>query len=182
MDDTPALNPDLDVVALAAAYAQHQRLHIPHLLTEASAQRLYRCLEREIAYTLAIMTAQGAQYAKPEALTRPEVMARVQAGAYGRAQDGLFAFLYDWHNLTQTGDPYPDSGHYLRQVTDFLGGAAFLSFCRQVTGLETIAFADAQATRYRPGHFLTLHDDMVPAQKRLAAYVLNLTPQWRAED
>ena len=181
MDDAPTLNPDLDVAALAAAYAGEQRLHIPGLLTEASARRLHRCLEREISYTLAIMTAQGAQYAKPEALARPELMRQVQAGAYARAQDGLFSFLYDWHNLTQTGDPYPQAGHYLRQMTDFLEGEAFLDFCRKVTGLAAIAFADAQATRYLPGHFLRRHDARGPEHKRLAAYVINLTPGWRAE-
>ena len=40
---------------------------------------------------------------------------------------------------------------------------------------------DAQATRYRPGHFLTQHDDHAEGKDRLFAYVLNLTPQWIAD-
>jgi len=40
---------------------------------------------------------------------------------------------------------------------------------------------DAQATLYRPGDFLTVHDDSIGGHKRLAAYVLNLTPIWRAD-
>ena len=181
MDEAPTLNPNLDVAGLAAGYVAQQRIHIANLLTPSSATRLHRCLEQEAEYTLAIMTEQGAQYAKPAALAQPELMRQVQAGAYARAQNGKFSFLYDTHVVTQTGDPYPAADHYLRKVTDFLEGPAFLDLCRAVTGLQNIAFADAQVTRYRPGHFLTQHDDNVPEQKRLAAYVLNFTPVWRPD-
>ena len=180
-DEALALNPELDVPSFAANYGSRKRIHIPNLLTASSAARLHRCLEQETEYTLAIMTEQGAQYAKPAALAHPELMRQVQAGAYARAQDGKFSFLYDTHIVTQTGDPYPAADHYLRRVTDFIEGPAFLDFCRGVTGLQDIAFADAQATRYRPGHFLTQHNDNVPEQKRLAAYVLNFTPVWRPD-
>jgi Rps23 Pro-64 3,4-dihydroxylase Tpa1-like proline 4-hydroxylase len=175
------LNPGLDVGALARDFARHGRLHVRNLLTSDAAARLHRCLEQETDYSVAIMTEQGAQYAKPAALAQPDLMRQVQIGAYNRAHDGQFSFLYDVHVVTQTGAPYPQASHYLRAATDFLEGPAFLELCRKVTGLSDIAFADAQATRYRPGHFLTLHDDNVPEQKRLAAYVLNLTPRWRPE-
>lgn len=36
-------------------------------------------------------------------------------------------------------------------------------------------------TRYRRGHFLTLHDDLAEGKHRLAAYVLGLTPDWQAD-
>ncbi len=45
----------------------------------------------------------------------------------------------------------------------------------------SIGFADAQATAYSPGDFLTAHDDAVAGKGRLAAYVFGLTPAWRAE-
>ena len=50
-----------------------------------------------------------------------------------------------------------------------------------MTGDARIAFADAQATRYRPGHVLTGHDDAAEGKNRLYAYVLNLTRDWRAD-
>ncbi len=52
---------------------------------------------------------------------------------------------------------------------------------RELTGLSDISWADAQATLYRPGDFLTVHDDRIGGHKRLAAYVLNMTPGWRAD-
>ncbi|MNN76656.1 hypothetical protein D3C81_1930560 [compost metagenome] len=36
-------------------------------------------------------------------------------------------------------------------------------------------------TRYLPGHFLNRHSDANPKTERLYAYVLNLSPGWRAE-
>ena len=52
---------------------------------------------------------------------------------------------------------------------------------RAVTGDDTIAFADAQATRFDPGHFLTCHDDKVGGKSRRVAYVLSLSPVWRPD-
>ena len=52
---------------------------------------------------------------------------------------------------------------------------------RAVTGDERIDFADAQASRYRPRHLLTAHNDLSAGKNRLYAYVLNLTREWRAD-
>jgi SM-20-related protein len=56
-----------------------------------------------------------------------------------------------------------------------------VDFLRVVTGKKGIDFADAQATAYGPGHFLTAHDDEVAGKQRHAAYVFNLTPVWRVD-
>ena len=59
---------------------------------------------------------------------------------------------------------------------EFLNSEPFLAFARAVTGVSEIAFADAQATLYRSGDFLSVHDDNVAGKKRYAAYVFNFTP------
>lgn len=71
--------------------------------------------------------------------------------------------------------------HPLMRFYEFLNSAPFLNFVREATGYSDIAFADAQATLYRPGHFLTAHDDEVIGKNRRVAYVLNFTEQWRAD-
>lgn len=53
-----------------------------------------------------------------------------------------------------------------------------LDMMREITGRNEISFADAQATAYSAGHFLTLHDDGVDGKDRIAAFVLSLTDQW----
>jgi Rps23 Pro-64 3,4-dihydroxylase Tpa1-like proline 4-hydroxylase len=67
------------------------------------------------------------------------------------------------------------------RVQEFLNSREFLEFARDVTGMGDIAFADAQATLFRPGHFLTQHDDEVEGKNRRAAYVLSFTRRWRPD-
>ncbi|MFX9023862.1 2OG-Fe(II) oxygenase family protein, partial [Acinetobacter baumannii] len=66
-------------------------------------------------------------------------------------------------------------------VYDFINSEIGLSFLRTLTGDDRIAYVDAQATRYLPGHFLTEHDDEADGKHRLFAFVLNLTPRWRVD-
>jgi Rps23 Pro-64 3,4-dihydroxylase Tpa1-like proline 4-hydroxylase len=72
-------------------------------------------------------------------------------------------------------------GNFLNQIVEFLNDPEFLDFVRLITDDESIEFADAQATRYGPGHFLTSHDDNVDGKNRRVAYVLSLSPEWRAD-
>lgn len=86
-----------------------------------------------------------------------------------------FQYLYDNHpiyDLAQAGRAAP----VWRDLLSFLNGDAFLRLMRELTGEPRIALADAQLTRYRPGHFLTEHDDHAEGKNRFFAYVLNLTP------
>jgi len=175
------LNPALDRAAIADAFARDRRVHIPNILTAESAQRVHRCLEQETEF---LVFARGGEHQglMPAAALTPQQQSQIMTQAYGQARD-KFHFLYDIHLLSNDGEPYPDPSHYLSAVAAFLNGAPLLDFARAVTGNDTIAFASAQATRYRPGHFLNQHDDgdARNAQKRIAAYVLNMTPNWRLD-
>lgn len=173
----PDLNSALDVGEIAQAYRREGRVHIPGILTEQSAARVQRCLEQETEYSIFARNGSGNVHLPVAALTQQQY-AELMAGAYGQARD-RFQFLYDVHAMSNDGEPYPDPSHYLSAVTAFFNSAPVLDFARTVTGVAQIAFASAQATRYRPGHFLNQHDDGTPEKKRIAAYVLNMTPDWR---
>ena len=69
----------------------------------------------------------------------------------------------------------------LFELHDLFNSAPFLDFARRLTGDDRIAYVDAQPTRYLPGHFLNGHTDAHDDAGRLYAYVLNLSPRWRAE-
>ncbi|WP_394730886.1 2OG-Fe(II) oxygenase [Altererythrobacter sp. GH1-8] len=69
----------------------------------------------------------------------------------------------------------------LHGFAEFMCDDPTLAVLRQVTGLSRIAFADAQATAYSAGHFLTQHDDSVEGKNRLAAYVFSLSEGWKAD-
>lgn len=178
---TVALNPALDVDSLAQGFRREGRVHIPGILTQESAQRVHRCLEQETDFLVFARGGEAQGLASAAALS-PQQHGAMLAEAYGRARD-KFHFLYDVHPLSNEGEPYPNPSHFLSDITAFLNSTPVLDFARAVTGSQEIAYASAQATRYRPGHFLNQHDDGDGrnAQKRKAAYVLNMTPQWRLD-
>ncbi|HYS45634.1 MAG TPA: 2OG-Fe(II) oxygenase family protein, partial [Rhizomicrobium sp.] len=140
-----------------------------------------RCLEQETDYRLTITGPQGTKRVKQGAALTDQQQAQMASDVYAAARD-KFQFLYDSQPMSNEGEPYRDSAHYLAGVCEFLNGPAFLQFCRRVTGMGAIQFTEAQATRYGRGHFLSTHDDDDQGKsKRLAAYVLNMTPGWRAD-
>ena len=179
MDAAPVLNPALDVDRMASAFVRDGRLHIPDILTTDSAERVHRCLEQDTDFSL--LTPDGSDQAQAwrVATLGAQKQAELMTNVYARAGNA-FQYLYDAHCLSKDGEAYPHAAHYLCAVTGFLNSRPFLDLGRRITGIDAIAFTDAQATRYRAGHFLSQHDDAnVPG--RVAAYVLNMTPHWRPD-
>jgi Rps23 Pro-64 3,4-dihydroxylase Tpa1-like proline 4-hydroxylase len=91
-----------------------------------------------------------------------------------------FQYLYERYPLFDRGEAGALADPLWRQVHGLLKGEPFLALARRLTGADIVR-ADGQITRYRRGHFLTLHDDHDAAGTRVAAYVLNLTPSWPAD-
>lgn len=176
-DVLPELDPAVDRASLAEMFRARGRVHIPNVLTRASAERLYRCLAQETKWTLTLNN--GNAFLDVENVS-PEVRVKHGLLAWQRARSE-FQYLFDNHRLSQSGEPYPDQTHYFARVVEFLNSPAMLGFVREITGLSDIVWADAQATLYRPGDFLNLHDNSRSMHKRRAAYVLNMTPGWRAD-
>jgi SM-20-related protein len=177
-DTPPELNPLLDRAQLTEDFRRAQRIHIPNFLTEPSAARLFRALQQETPWTVTFN--KGADFLDVENASSEE-RARLSRAAFERARSPGFNYIYDNHRLSRNGEPYANPMHYLARVVTFLNAPHVLQFMREVTGLMDIAWADAQATLYRQGDFLTGHDDKTGGHKRLAAYVLNMTPGWRPD-
>lgn len=176
--NAPGLNPALDREVLAAEFARRGHVQIPQLLNRESAQRMHTCLVEETPYSL--IFNDGEKQLEYHDLTQQQRQDFTRA-AWRRVGLHAFQFLYEQHILTLDGSTYADPNHYWARVTDFLNGSQFLDLAREITGMPDIAFADAQASVYRAGHFLTSHGDESATAKRQAAYVLSLTPSWRPE-
>ena len=172
-----ALAPAIDRKALAARFRDLGRVHIPDVLERAGADRLYQCLSQETKWTVTFNN--GQHFLDVENVSEEE-RAKITLSAWQRAKN-TFQYLFDNHRLSRLGEPYPDQTHYLARVVEFLNSPPLLSFVREITGLADIAWADAQATLYRQGDLLTVHDDETGGHRRLAAYVLSMTPVWRVE-
>ena len=157
-------------------------MQIHGFLQEDAARSILGCLQRDVQWSLAYR-ANGASRMVERDAYRSMDAARIDAvlaEAYTQAR-GDYGFAYESHMMVKAYLDKQDPGLLLHGVLEYLNSAEFLSFAKTVTGLESIRRASAQATRYRPGHFLRMHDDADQSDGRLAAYVMNLTPSWHPD-
>jgi len=179
----PRLAEGLDTVAIRSVFESMGRVHVPGVLEASSARCAHEILARETPWQLSLNPAGRHLDLGVESIDGiPEPQrAAVIEGLHGEAAGTGFRYVFNnfpIFDLFAAGD---FAAHPLMDLLRFLNGQRFLEFARAATGMPDIAFADAQATRYRSGHFLTEHDDDVAGKRRLAAYVLNFTPDWRAD-
>ena len=181
-DPIVRLNPGLDPRRIAPVFKSHGRAHIPQIFPAEVAERIHRALVEETPWGRVFGGAgrhhdfgPGGWEAVPADQRREVELAVQRAGQAG------FAYFYENFPVADchAAGRYLDS--YLMRVYEFLNSAEFLEFARVVTGAPQIRLADAQATCYRPGDFLTQHDDHMPDKRRRAAYVFNFTRVWRAD-
>jgi hypothetical protein len=173
----------LDRPVLAAIYARHGRIQIGGFLREDGVRALHAEFAASKSWRLAANRGEQILDFTPEMLAgftsddwRKLHRAIALGGRYG------FQYLYETIRLPKPGaDAAASPPPLLAAFAEFMSSPEVVDLMRAITGDEAIAFADAHASRYSPGHFLTTHDDRIDAQGRRAAYVLNLTPEWRPD-
>lgn len=171
-----------DLAALARQFAEDGRVRIPGILTADIATKLHGRLKSWAEWQLVTVLSGAHREFDSAGMDALDTVRRAQFDTlvHETARNG-FQYLFDncpLYDLARAGmltDPV------LKTAFDTVRSEAFLSLARAVTGHDEISFADAQATRFRPGHFLTAHDDDAHGKGRVAAYVLNLTPDWRPD-
>lgn len=176
------LLPALDVPALTAAFAVRKRLHIPDILAADSAEAVAAVLEAETRWKTTV-AAGGAYFELPLAGRRAADPAK-QAWLDEAAVDGespLTQYIFDTRRLDLRQGHEQGHRDAADAVLDFLNTPPFLDLMRAITGDDRIDLCDAQASRYRPGHVLTAHNDVSPGKNRLYGYVLNFSRGWRAD-
>lgn len=177
------LDPGIDRDLVARVFRQHGRIHIPGFLKPRSAERIYRSLSEEVPW----QTHFNLDDDRNVDLHEVQVDALGDAGQmlltkaiFGQATHN-FTFVFNNYPITDATAQNMNPDLYINDLEKFVNSHAFLAFVRHITGMPNIAKADAQATLFRPGHFLTIHNDLNEEKKRLAAYVMNFTPEWRTD-
>lgn len=178
-----ALQPRPDLPQLAARYAAAGRVHVPAVLPELAAGQLLGHLLQRPDWKL--IFNRDDQLFELDASYRAGLsagqLADLQRAAENSGRD-RFQYLYESVRVPDAAaERAAGRGDLLWQLADFINSEPFLAFARELTGCAEIGYADCQGTCYRRGHFLNTHDDGVQGKNRVAAYVLNLTPGWRAE-
>ncbi|MDX1570536.1 MAG: 2OG-Fe(II) oxygenase family protein [Xanthomonadales bacterium] len=176
------LNKELQWTDAAARLADVGRTQLPGLLEPALADSLFTCLHGEVPWSLALRddeasrTLSAEEYARLDDAQRREILDACSK----RAVNG-FSFAYESYQMITAYLAKQNPDLLLHRMVEALNSPQFLGFARELTGDNRIVKADCQATSYRPGHFLTLHDDTYEDEGRLFAFVLSLTRRWRAD-
>lgn len=181
-DDKPMLNPDLNAAELAERYRVDERLRIENVLRPDVAERIRECCLRSVPFEFLCnvdgrnVAIPGPEMAQLDPARKQELQQKVQAAA----SRGV-GFFYCGYMMTRAQSADNDDLRFLHSVFEFLNGEEMLSFIAGVSGRDDLKSADAQYTRYTPGHFLTRHRDDTASEKRRLAYVLGLSQNWHPD-
>lgn len=147
-----------------------------------SADRIEAALKTATPWGLSLSDAAGrGEWLSPQtlqAMGRDGVTARAQkALAAARTGFGLSFLSYPIIDALVAGR---EPGHPTHRLVELLNEAGTRDFCAAVVGEVGITKIDAQATLFRPGDYLALHDDTGVGERR-AAYTIGLTRDWRPD-
>lgn len=176
---TFSLSETFDVDAIADRFGNEGYVSIPGILADGDARRLYEALRDWQAWNV-VFSDRGRhvdmaleQFRSMPAGTATKLRSAIYAQA-GRS----FQYFYENYPVFDAHRAGHNREHLLHRFYEWLDAEPFLGFVRSATGFDDIGFIDAQATRYGPGHFLTVHDDAAEGKNRRAAYIFNFTPDW----
>ena len=182
------ISEQLDIEHWRARLRHDGRVQIEDYLQLDIATRLRDCLLREVPWTLAIRDADDARTLDHETYSSMDsgAICATLTAANGREREDLghdigFRFAYDTYMMVRAYKEGRDPGLALHKVLEFFNSPAYLSVQRALTGDDRVRRVNAQATRYRPGHFLRYHTDIDSTEGRLYAYVINLSRDWCAD-
>jgi SM-20-related protein len=179
------VNPGLDRRALAKRFARERRIQIRDVLTDRTAREIHSILSRHTPWGVSWQAASdGPHHMRREVVARqtPPQVAAVGAKLKSAMQQGEYAFLYSAYPLVDGYKEQWDPGGPHDLLLEHINDQPFMDLVRDVTGIPELVKADAQATLYGPGHFLTQHNDSHMAEGWRIAYVLNFTLEpWRPD-
>jgi SM-20-related protein len=178
---TIELNRALDAAALTDDYAVRKRLQVRQFLEPSSAQTVYEWLH-ELPWGLVYNDGPTVHQLSPDRVAnmQPGEATRITAGIQERAR-AQYQFLYAFFPILGAYTAPNSPRFQIFDFFEFINSAPVLDFIRRLTGIDQIRWADGQATWYRPGHFLKAHTDEDPSTGRVAAYIMNLSPEWERD-
>jgi Rps23 Pro-64 3,4-dihydroxylase Tpa1-like proline 4-hydroxylase len=176
------LNPKLDRRALAVQFATTRRVQIADLLTPDAAEGLAAEMRNRQDWKQIVNS--GGKVFDLDRATRaamaPEQRDALDSAVYAGARRG-FQHRYEAIRVPDERTERAQLNDPISRFAMWLSEGEAREFLRDIVGESGIAFADAQATAFAPGDFLTGHDDDVQGKGRVAAYVFGLTAAWRVE-
>lgn len=171
------LNPALDLNALRAEFAQDGRIRVSNVLEPGMAEAVAAEM-MQLPYQLFCANGKGVAVLDPAEVAgweraRQVEFQREMMEAASRAE-GFAYFGYRMTESWQAGAPDTALGRFHTA----LKSAEVMDAMRAITGADTFDNLFAQATDYRPGHYLTRHLDDPKGEQRKFAFVWGFTKPW----
>ena len=179
------INPETDIAAHAERFAKTGRVQVRDVLTAEAAANIQAILARETPWGIAWQAGETG----PKLLRQHELAAipgprqrEMILGIHQAAARGDYAVRFTQYPILNgyLEKWAPDGPHDL--LMEHINDQPFLNLVREITGIPELVKADAQATLYGPGDFLSVHNDSHVAEGWRVAYVLNLAiPDWKPD-
>lgn len=174
-----------DISVLRRRFNQHRRVIIPDILEPDFAHRVLDAIGTHNDWLLVTrIEGQHREFDATQMQLVPQERLMAFEELVAREARNGFQYRFERHLLYDNlrAGKLPDGP--LRALAELLNSDEFIGLLHKITGAPFVSgdtFCDGQLTRYRAGHFLTQHDDDLPEFKRIAAFVVNLTPDWSAD-
>ena len=165
------MNPNLDLEALARAYAADGRVRIYSPVANDDAAALLADLVAREDWWQLINAEDGVIELDRAARARMSAKRRaaLDSEMHARARTG-FQYRYEALRVPEDEDEKgARRGDALADFATLMSSEPMLAPLRAITGCDDITFSDGHATAYGPGDFLTCHDDDVEGKNRRAA-------------
>lgn len=177
------LNPSLELSRYADIFARRGIVQIPEIFESPLANEIESLLAGPLPWRM-LLTDRNDQpihfkSSELQSMGRERIDAMIK-DAFARARQNR-GYFYNTYPMIEAYLRGWDPGHPIHQITEFINGDEFLGLGRAVTGVKGINKADAHATAYHPGHYLTRHLDYGEDHERRAAYVLGFARDWQPD-
>ena len=172
----------LDWTALSDVLEEHGHVTVDDFLPASIANRLSAHLKQRQDWRWVLNSRERILELTRAQMSSLDSRAKSQLddACYLAARTG-FQFRYETIRTPDAARERMQSNDPLAALAErFCEGAMRAGFSRLLQR-QDLSFADMQATAFGPGDFLTGHDDVIEGKRRVAAYVLNLSPIWRLE-
>ncbi len=177
------LNPALALSPYAKLYKERGIVQIPDIFEPVAANALVEMLAKETPWRLTFTDErdEAVHYARAEidAMGKDAFQAKAR-GVMERARKNIGYLFYSYPMVEAYLNGW-NPGHPIHQMTEFINGPEFLGLGRTILGQPAVNKAEALATLYAPGHFLTRHLDHGDKGERRAAYVIGLSKDWQPD-
>jgi SM-20-related protein len=182
------INPALFPEDFSAVYASSERLHVPNFLLPGSALALYDFLVSEARWRTFVVADQR-QLGTPcdDTQLTADDEREINELAHSGARTG-YASIFEADRIpfgeAEDSQTCPGVTPVSPKYAGLLRTREFIEWARAVTGISDLGGIELQATRFRPGHFITFRHGTPSADKtgkRRINFELNLTPEWKPE-